>query len=79
MLSKAITHTDSFSAVTKNAVWLELAREEKTENVIVIHHDVSPSEFIAQGLQLEEAQYVCSPGADPNFALNRSCFQGVPN
>ncbi|KAK0492044.1 hypothetical protein EDD18DRAFT_1079972, partial [Armillaria luteobubalina] len=42
--------------VTENAVWLELAQEEKTENSIEIRHDVSPSEFIAQGLQLEEAQ-----------------------
>ncbi|KAK0484153.1 hypothetical protein EDD18DRAFT_1311916 [Armillaria luteobubalina] len=42
--------------VTENAVQLELAREEKTENSIEIRHDVSPSEFIAQGLQLEEAQ-----------------------
>ncbi|KAK0462322.1 uncharacterized protein EV420DRAFT_1734532 [Desarmillaria tabescens] len=35
---------------------LELVREEKQETKIEIHHDVSPSEFIAQGLQLEEAQ-----------------------
>ncbi|KAK0471641.1 hypothetical protein IW261DRAFT_1344265 [Armillaria novae-zelandiae] len=42
--------------VTENAVRLELAREEKTESSIEIRHDVSPSEFIAQGLQLEEAQ-----------------------
>ncbi len=45
-------------AVTENAVRLELAREEKQETKIEIRHDVSPSEFIAQGLQLEEAQYV---------------------
>ncbi|KAK0457087.1 uncharacterized protein EV420DRAFT_1271922, partial [Desarmillaria tabescens] len=30
--------------------------EEKQETKIEIHHDVSPSKFIAQGLQLEEAQ-----------------------
>ncbi|KAK0443017.1 uncharacterized protein EV420DRAFT_1649434 [Desarmillaria tabescens] len=42
--------------VTENAVRLELAREEKAKKSIEIHHDVSPSEFIAQGLQLEEAQ-----------------------
>ncbi|PBK58209.1 hypothetical protein ARMSODRAFT_1028440 [Armillaria solidipes] len=42
--------------VTENTVRLELAQEEKTEKSIEIHHDVSPSEFIAQGLQLEEAQ-----------------------
>ncbi|PBK70546.1 hypothetical protein ARMSODRAFT_1018078 [Armillaria solidipes] len=42
--------------VTENAVRLELALEEKTESSIEIRHDMSPSEFIAQGLQLEEAQ-----------------------
>ncbi|KAK0493265.1 hypothetical protein EDD18DRAFT_1310625 [Armillaria luteobubalina] len=43
-------------SVTENAVHLELAQEEKEETSIEICHDVSPSEFIAQGLQLEEAQ-----------------------
>ncbi|KAK0478018.1 hypothetical protein EDD18DRAFT_1087465, partial [Armillaria luteobubalina] len=61
--------------VTENAVRLELAREEKTENSIEIRHDVSPSEFIAQGLQLEEAQCVCLSGAHPNIALNRMIQQ----
>ncbi|KAK0453026.1 uncharacterized protein EV420DRAFT_1621640 [Desarmillaria tabescens] len=46
----------SSTAVTENAVRLELAQEEKKEASIEICHDVSPSEFIAQGLQLEEAQ-----------------------
>ncbi|KAK0436074.1 uncharacterized protein EV420DRAFT_1652703 [Desarmillaria tabescens] len=43
-------------AVTENAVHLELAREEKNISAVEIRHDVSPSELIAQGLQLEEAQ-----------------------
>ncbi|SJL00980.1 uncharacterized protein ARMOST_04294 [Armillaria ostoyae] len=42
--------------MTENAVRLELAREEKSISSVEIHHDVSPSEFMAQGLQLEEAQ-----------------------
>ncbi|PBK91045.1 hypothetical protein ARMGADRAFT_1032118 [Armillaria gallica] len=42
--------------VTENAVHLELAREEKNVSAVEIQHDVSPSELIAQGLQLEEAQ-----------------------
>ncbi|KAK0436813.1 uncharacterized protein EV420DRAFT_1672100 [Desarmillaria tabescens] len=46
----------SLRPVTENAVHLELAREEKTETHFEIRHDISPSEFIAQGLQLEEAQ-----------------------
>ncbi|PBK94132.1 hypothetical protein ARMGADRAFT_1045928 [Armillaria gallica] len=43
--------------VMENAVRLELAREEKQETKIEIRHNVSPSKFITQGLQLEEAQY----------------------
>ncbi|KAK0496159.1 hypothetical protein EDD18DRAFT_1075053, partial [Armillaria luteobubalina] len=46
----------SLRPVTENAVRLELAREEKKETNFEIRHDVSPSKFIAQGLQLEEAQ-----------------------
>ncbi|SJL12375.1 uncharacterized protein ARMOST_15801 [Armillaria ostoyae] len=42
--------------VTENAVRLELARQEKIASAVEIRHDVSPSELIAQGLQLEEAQ-----------------------
>ncbi|SJL06441.1 uncharacterized protein ARMOST_09778 [Armillaria ostoyae] len=42
--------------VTENAVHLELARQEKIASAVEIWHDVSPSELIAQGLQLEEAQ-----------------------
>ncbi|KAK0431313.1 hypothetical protein EV421DRAFT_1893382 [Armillaria borealis] len=43
-------------SVTETAVCLELAREEKSVSLVEIHHDISPSKFIAQGLQLEEAQ-----------------------
>ncbi|KAK0435653.1 hypothetical protein EV421DRAFT_1892517 [Armillaria borealis] len=43
-------------SVTENAVRLELARQEKIASAVEIRHDVSPSELIAQGLQLEEAQ-----------------------
>ncbi len=44
--------------MTENAVRLELAREEKSTSSVETRHDVSPSEFMAQGLQLEEAQSV---------------------
>lgn len=44
--------------MTENAVRLELAREEKSTSSVEIRHDVSPSKFMAQGLQLEEAQSV---------------------
>ena len=44
--------------------------EEKTEKSIEICHDVSPSEFIAQGLQLEEAQYVFSSEAHLNITVD---------
>ncbi|KAK0498005.1 hypothetical protein EDD18DRAFT_1308992 [Armillaria luteobubalina] len=42
--------------MTENAVHLELTREEQDVSAVEIWHDVSPSELIAQGLQLEEAQ-----------------------
>ncbi len=44
--------------MTEIAVHLELAREEKTVSAVEIRHDVSPTELVAQGLQLEEAQYI---------------------
>ncbi|KAK0491685.1 hypothetical protein IW261DRAFT_1556825 [Armillaria novae-zelandiae] len=43
-------------SVTENAMHLELAREEQNVSAVEIQHDVSPSELIAQGLLLEEAQ-----------------------
>ncbi len=49
--------------MTETAVHLELAREEKFVSLVEICHDVSPSEFIAQGLQLEEAQSVSCYGS----------------
>ncbi len=57
--SSSISHSHLYHlAVTENAMCLELAREEKNVSAVEIQHDVSPSELIAQGLQLEEAQYV---------------------
>ncbi|SJL09554.1 uncharacterized protein ARMOST_12934 [Armillaria ostoyae] len=50
------TPPDLTTAVTENAVHLELARQEKIASAVEIRHDVSPSKLIAQGLQLEEAQ-----------------------